>query len=115
MADLISWNTCLWAVSNTHFNAAYANIAFLVVAMLFFIAFYTWEFLYSRSESLQARYSVERAEKIGRTLLFGGVLSVAAFLIWFVFFFKPDAVQMQVDAIQKMMAAKDFNFIDYTV
>ena len=113
MAQLITWDTCLYSVANMHFNSTYACVYLAIAALSCFLLFYAFQILIDKKVGFTVKLGDDRCEKILRTLIMCGTYLLAAFLIYFYFVFKPDAVQVQVDDLIKTMRPE--KFIEYMI
>lgn len=102
MGQLITWNTCYYSVASQHFNAGQASVWLVIAAFACLVIFFAFQLLYEHSAALKAKVSEDHAERfLGLLVQFAGLL-LAGFLIYFFFFFKPDALQVQVSALQNV-------------
>ena len=107
MAGLITWDSCFYAVANYHFASAYEGVWIIILAALCLFAYYAFQVLYERT-SLKKQLSEEKAELVCRLLIQFAALLLVGFLIYFFFFFKPDAMQVQADAMARVVNSAYF-------
>lgn len=112
MAQYITWDQCYWAVSDMHFAASYTNVWVLVGALAFFVAYKVFMWSYHQDGSALQKLSEERAYTISQALLTAGMFCVAAYVVWFVFFFKPEAVQVQASHLAALL--KNASTVSYS-
>ena len=100
MSNLITWDTCYLSVANQHFNASYTSIWLVVVAALILVLYQLFSWAYARFPQLKTTISEEMAQNIWSILLQFAAMILVAFVLYFFFSFKPDAVQTSADALK---------------
>ena len=104
MAQMITWDTCLYTLSTHHFDTTYVSIWLVIAAMICFFLYYLISTLYDTGK---IKWLTEhKAQQLCKNLILIGCLLLVAFIIYYMFFFRPDAVQAQVNDIQAAMAGR---------
>ena len=95
MAELVSWNTCFYYVASKHLEASQASTLLVFLAFLCLLSYFLLKEAYTRT-ALKEKYSEEQVSKVLNLLVTLSAYFTLAFLVYYTFFFKPDAVQLQV-------------------
>lgn len=93
----------MYTLLNNHFNATYEHIWIVVIAFFLLGLYLMFLQMYSKSIEIQKKISEDDANKVLKNLVLLSMLLLAGFIIYHIFFFRPDAIQMQADNISLMM------------
>lgn len=99
MTQLITWDQCFLNVANQHFNASFVTIWLVVLAACILVLYQLFSWAYAKYPQLKTTISEDLAESIWSVLLQFAAMLLVAFVLYFFFVFRPDAVQVQADAL----------------
>jgi len=111
MAQMITWDTCMYSLANQHFTASYVCIWLAVIAAVFLLSYYLFQVLYEKT-ALKERVTKERAEQLCHLFIQGATIFLVLFLLYFFIIFKADAVQVQVENITMRMGMGEIPIVE---
>lgn len=91
----------MYTLSNMHYNAEYVSIDLLVFSLLCFFAYYAVRALYD-SKRLKG-LTEELALRLCNSFILVGVLLLLAFILYYSFIWRPDAVQAEMNNMTRLM------------
>ena len=95
----------MYTMATQHFDTTYVSIWLAISSLICF-------FLYQLISTVYASKKIEwltedRANQLCKNMILIGTLLLAAFLLYYMFVFRPDAIQAQVGQLQLDMAGRN--------